>query len=204
MLMSHYFWSRHTVRKREDWMMECARLQSWCEAFALLATLNLSSQYTAADGRRANECLTEPILIAFIRLFLICIYIAADFYWYPNSDDSHLRNQPILWKCFHPQSIIVASFFALKIAPIWFKLPKMTEITSRLVYNIVLILFFLCVFAPSEFSALVRVDALALFLYSNHIWHVRCFLELFYCTESNKWAVLKWDIKEGNIKLSQI
>lgn len=69
--------------------------------FALLATLKLSSQYTAADGKRANECLTEPVLISFIRLFLICIYIAADFYWYPNTNASycfcsHLKNQPIL------------------------------------------------------------------------------------------------------------
>lgn len=48
--------------------------------FAVLTTLRLCSQYAAAYGGRMNECLTEQVVISFIRFFLICIYIAGVFY----------------------------------------------------------------------------------------------------------------------------
>lgn len=32
-----------------------------------------------------NECLTEQVVISFIRFFLICIYIAGEFYWCANN-----------------------------------------------------------------------------------------------------------------------
>lgn len=47
-----------------------------------------------------NECLTEQVVISFIRFFLICIYIAGELYCYPNSNVSdysrfYLKNKLI-------------------------------------------------------------------------------------------------------------